>query len=68
MTSQIINKCGQVGTNAYFYDVTEAGNSVEKLREHSLEFEEALMKREMTLDQSKTIGEVERITILGYEI
>ena len=33
-----------------------------------MKFESALKKRKMTLNEDKTVREVEKITVLGYEI
>ena len=41
---------------------------MEELEERSRNFDEALKKQSMTLNENKTIKGVERITILGYEI
>ena len=49
-------------------DVTVAGNTLEELKDRSIKFENALNKRNMSLNEDKTVREVEKITVLGYEI
>ena len=41
---------------------------MEKLQERSKKFEIALQKRNITLNEKKTVRAVECISILGYEI
>ena len=57
-----------VGIYPYLDDVTVAGNAIEDSKDRSMKFESALKKRKMTLNEDKTVREVEKITVLGYEI
>ena len=66
--AQIIKEDGLVGIYPYLDDVTVAGNTIEELRDRSMKFESALKKRKMTLNEDKTVREVKKITVLGYEI
>ena len=65
---QIIKEDGLVGIYPYLDEITVAGNTIEELRDRSMKFESALKKRKMTLNEDKTVREVEKITVLGYEI
>ena len=66
--TQIIKEDGLVGIYPYLDDVMVAGNTIEELRDRSMTFESAPKKRKMTLNKDKTVGEVNKITVLGYEI
>ena len=66
--TQIIKEDGLVGVYPYLDDVTIAGNTIEELRDRSMKFESALKKRKMTLNEDKTVREVDKMTVLGYEI
>ena len=55
-------------TYPYLDDVTITGNTLEELEENSRQFEEACKKRNMTLNEDKTIRGVDRLNILGYQI
>ena len=66
--TQIIKEDGLVGIYSYLDDVTVAGSTLEELRDRSMKFESALKKRKMTLNEDKTVREVKKITVLGYEI
>ena len=66
--TQIIDNDKLKVTYPYFDDVTIAGDSMAELNEPAQKFEEARKKRNMTLNENKTIREVEQINILGYEI
>ena len=66
--TQIIKEDGLVGVYPYLDDVSVAGNTLEELRDRSMKFESALKKRKMTLNEDKTVREVKKMTVLGYEI
>ena len=55
------------GIYPYLDDVAVAGNTLEELKDRSMKFEKALKKRRMTLNEDKTVREVENIMVLGNE-
>ena len=48
--------------------MTIAGNTLEELEERAKQFEKACTKRNMTLNEDKTIRNVSGLSILGYQI
>ena len=68
VVTQMINEDKLTGIYPYLDDLTVAGNTFEELKDRSMEFEKALKKRKMNPNEDKTVREVEKITVLGYEI
>ena len=68
MVAQIIEEDKLTGIYPYLDDVTVAGNTLEELKDRSQKFENALKNRNMTLNEDKTVREVEKIMVLRYKI
>ena len=66
--TKIIDEDGLKGTYPYLDDVTIAGNTLEELDERAQQFENACKRRNMTLNEDKTVRNVNCLNILGYQI
>ena len=66
--TKIIGEDGLKGTYPYLDDVTIAGNTLEELDERAQQFENACKRRNMTLNEDKTVRNVNCLNILGYQI
>ena len=64
VVAQIIEEDKLTGIYPYLDDVTVAGNTLEELKDRSQKFENALKNRNVTLNEDKTVREVEKITVL----
>ena len=68
VVAQIIDEDKLTGIYPCLDDVTVAGDTLRELKNRSRKFENALKNRNMTLNEDKTVREVEKITVLGYEM
>ena len=66
--TKIVDEDNLESTYPYLDDVTIAANSLAELRENSKRFEESCKKRNMTINESKSIREADCLNILGYQI
>ena len=68
VVTQMIKEGKLIGICPNLDDVTLAGNTIEDSKDRSIKFESTLNKREITLNEDKTVREGEKITVLGNEI
>ena len=66
--TKMVDEDNLESTYPYLDDVTIAANSLAELRENSKRFEESCKKRNMTINESKSIREADCLNILGYQI
>ena len=66
--TKIVDENNLKGTYPYLDDVTIAANSLPELKERSERFEESCKKRNMTINESKTVRQADCLNILGYQI
>ena len=65
---KIVDEDNLESTYPYLDDVTIAANSLPELREKLKRFEESCKKRNMTINESKSVREADCLNILGYQI